>query len=98
MPSEALGEQGLVDPDGTLRASIRALLPLAYRSPGFDVTVSLGPEHHWAARVRHTPDGVTADLVPGAGRSSGRLEVTTSEAEVAAELASWLWSGAVNPR
>jgi hypothetical protein len=98
VPSEAVGEPGPVDPDGTLRASIRALLPLAYRSSGFDVTVSLGPEHHWAARLRHDPDGVTAELVPGAGRSPDHHQVTTAQGEVAAELAAWLWSGAVKLR
>src|SRR5450755_2801528 len=37
-----------IDPDGVLRAAIRALLPLAYRIDGFEVTVSLGPGHEWA--------------------------------------------------
>jgi hypothetical protein len=92
-----------IDPEGTLRASIRALIPLAYRVENFDVTVSLGPGHEWAARIRRSPDGVSAELVPGPGagdRSAVRTEgsVSASEAEIAAELASLLWPGEVTGR
>lgn len=100
-----------IDPDGTLRASIRALIPIAHRIEGFDVTVSLGPAHRWAVSIRRGPDGVIADLVPGAGAGAGaagtgrgpgvpRTSVQTgpSEAEIVAELAALLWNGEVGIR
>ena len=91
-----------IDPDGTLRASIRALIPVAHRTEGFDVTVSLGPSHQWAARIRRGPDGVTADLVPGPARLLGAprpgVETGLSEAEIVAELAALLWNGEVGIR
>lgn len=61
-----------IDPDGTLRACLRALMPLAHRTEGFDVTVSLGTAHRWAAHIHRDLDGVSAELVPGPGpRLSG---------------------------
>jgi hypothetical protein len=104
--------RGLDDVDGTLRASVRALVPLASRTDGFDVTVSLGPDHRWAARIRRDGDGVTAELVAGAGatgapRAAGATgaaaEVApagpqSSEARIAAELATLLWNGEVRTR
>jgi hypothetical protein len=87
-----------IDPDGVLRSAVRALVPIAHRTEGFDVRVSLGPEHRWAVHVRREGDGVSADLVPvalvaaaagvegGAGRSA-------SEAEIAADIASLVWAG-----
>lgn len=86
-----------IDPDGTLRASIRALIPIAHRTEGFDVTVSLGPAHLWAARVRRDGDGVNAELVPGSGRRGGAV-FADDERRVASELATLLWAGEVGPR
>jgi hypothetical protein len=87
-----------IDPDGTLQASIRALIPLAYRTEGFDVTVSLGPDHRWAARVRRDEDGVSAELIPGDGRRAGKITFAADERRVASELASLLWAGEVGTR
>ncbi|MDQ1289959.1 MAG: hypothetical protein QG622_3525 [Actinomycetota bacterium] len=87
-----------VDPDGVLRASVRALLPLACRRPGFDVVISLGPDHRWAARIEHGADGVTAGLVRAADHPVDTDEDTGSASEVAAELAALLWSGTVSAR
>jgi hypothetical protein len=106
-PTGVGGPTAPIDPDGTLRSAIRALLPLAYRVDDFDVTVSLGPDHRWAARIRRTSDGVSAELlaVPagpggsvGAAAGPGTGQVTASEAEIAAELASLLWTGEVKAR
>lgn len=91
-----------IDPDGTLRAAIRALIPLAHRVDDFDVTISLGPSHHWAARIRRGPDGVAAELVPGAGRGDqagfADADTAASEAEIAAELAALLRAGKAGAR
>ena len=92
-----------VDPEGTLRSAIRALIPLAYRSKDFDVTVCLGPDHRWGVRVRRGPDGVSAELVPVPGGSAGAAgpekgQSAASEAEIAAELATLLWTGEVKAR
>lgn len=105
-PSATSAASAPIDPEGTLRSSIRALIPLAYRSENFDVTVSLGPGHEWAARIRRGPDGVSVELVPGPGaegRDAVRAEgaegqASASEAEIAAELASLLWTGEVTGR
>jgi hypothetical protein len=102
-PAETSTTSVPVDPDGTLRASIRALIPLAYRMENFDVTVSLGPGHEWAARIRRGSDGVSAEFVPVSG-ACGRTaappdgQASASEAEIAAELASLLWTGEVKGR
>ena len=60
--AEQAGEA--IDPDGVLRAAIRALLPLAHRTDRFDLAVSLGPDHRWAARLTGDDSGLQVDLVP----------------------------------
>ena len=116
-----------IDPDGVLRACIRALIPLAQRGTGTapgglapaapdparpaagrpdptrpaatgpELMVSIGPDHAWAARLSQGPDGLSVDLVPGPGRPGvPDRPPTPTEAGVATELATWLWSGAVN--
>jgi hypothetical protein len=59
---EAMAERGLPDPDGTLRASVRAALAIAYDKPGFDVTLVPAPGA-LAVRVRHTPFGPEAEVL-----------------------------------
>jgi hypothetical protein len=98
VPAPDVVSEAPIDPDGTLRASIRALLPVAHRSEGFDVTVSLGPDHWWAARIRKDGDGVSAEIVPGTGRGPGRIVFAEDESRVASELATLLWSGEVTCR
>jgi hypothetical protein len=117
IPAEHTRSTSPIDPDGVLRAVIRALLPLAYRTDGFDVTVSLGPDHQWAAQLSKGPGGLVAELVPGprhgtaaaaaaaaagtapAGAASGSANaLSTSEAEIAGELADLVWSGEVGAR
>jgi hypothetical protein len=64
---ETASVAGPVDPGGDLRAAARAVLPVAAKIPGFDVTVAAGRHGGWAVRVRNRPDGVTAALsAPGA--------------------------------
>lgn len=65
--AESAGPSVPIDPDGTLRAAVRALLPLAYRTDDFDVAVSLGPGHRWAARIRRSGSGICTELIPGPG-------------------------------
>jgi hypothetical protein len=98
-PPDAGQVQPPIDPDGVLRAGIRALAALAHRVPDLDVMVSIGPDHRWAAHLRSGPDGLAVDLVPGPGRpeNSSHL-VAASEAQIAAELAAWLWTGEVTTR
>ena len=70
LPAEHAPAASPIDPDGVLRAAIRALLPLAYRTDGFDVTVSLGPDHEWAAHLSKGARGLIAELVPGPRHAS----------------------------
>ncbi|HEX2808367.1 MAG TPA: hypothetical protein VHN80_19560 [Kineosporiaceae bacterium] len=113
LPVEQAQSTSPIDPNGVLRAAIRALLPLAYRTDGFDVTVSLGPDHEWAAQLSRGPQGLVAELVPGpkhpcatdlsrtpraAGPSGPSTGVSASEAEIAGELADLVWSGEVGVR
>jgi hypothetical protein len=112
-PPEQERSTSPIDPQGVLRSAIRALLPLAYRTEGFEVTVSLGPDHAWAARLSMEPTGLMAQLVPGLGRqdrnalpgmtsmsgaSGPHVVVGTSEAEIAGQLADLVWSGEVGTR
>jgi hypothetical protein len=98
-PAEIAPDGVPIDPSGVLRAAIRALVPLTHRTPDLDVLVSLGPDHRWAAHLRHGPDGVSVELVAGSGRpQSAPHPPSASEAQIAAELAAWLWTGEVNPR
>jgi hypothetical protein len=59
---EALTERGLRDTDGSLRASVRALLTIAYDEPGFDVLLVPAPGV-LAVRVRHTPFGPESEVL-----------------------------------
>jgi hypothetical protein len=59
---EAMTERALPDPEGTLRASVRATLTIAYDKPGFDVTLVPAPGA-LAVRVRHTPFGPEAEVL-----------------------------------
>jgi sugar phosphate isomerase/epimerase len=97
-PSGSPDDPVPIDPDGTLRACVRVLLPFAYRSCGFDVTVSLGPGHEWAARIHHGPDGVTVGLERGSGHDPASDQDVGLEGTVAVELAALLWSRAVCSR
>jgi hypothetical protein len=113
LPVEQSRSTSPIDPDGVLRAAIRALLPLAYRTDGFEVTVSLGPDHEWAAQLSKGPGGLVAELVPGRklspvggpstavpiGAPSGpAAAVSASEAQIAGELADLVWAGGVGAR
>lgn len=87
------------DPDGVLRSAVRALLAVAYRTPGFDVTVALGPANQWAAHIVHGPEGVTAELIdprpPAPERAAAPPRQGGSPESAIAELAAWLWTGEV---
>lgn len=103
-PDLAATDGSPIDPDGALRACVRALVPLAHRctdpgEAGAELMVSVGPDHAWAARLRHGPDGLAVDLVPGPGRPAAPAHPPTLvEAGIATELATWLWAGAVSGR
>src|SRR5664280_1348107 len=83
-PEEQQRSAAPIDPDGVLRAAVRVLLPLAYRTAGFEVTVSLGPDHEWAARLSIGPSGPVAELVPGAGRAGNGARTATPSASPSA--------------
>jgi hypothetical protein len=95
-PDPAAGDGASLDPDGVLRACVRALVPTVTRHAGLDVMVSIGPDHAWAARVRQGEDGVAVDLVHGPGAPLPSTGV--SQTQVVADLATWLWTGEVTPR
>jgi hypothetical protein len=59
---EAMTERALLDPDGSLRATVRAVLMIAYDKPGFDVSLVPAPGA-LAVRIRHTPFGPEAEVV-----------------------------------
>src|SRR5690242_10486527 len=59
---EAMAERALPDPDGSLRATVRATLTIAYDRPGFDVSLVPAPGA-LAVRVRHTPFGPEAEVL-----------------------------------
>ena len=90
------GQSGPADPDGSLRASVRALIGLGWRTPGYDVQISLGTDHEWAIRLHDTGDGLAIELVPKRQVAAGSGPATdTGNSGTAAELATLLWSGAV---
>jgi hypothetical protein len=71
---EAMGERGLPDLDGSLRASVRAMLAMAYDTPDYDITLVPAPGAI-AVRIRHTPFGPEAEvleLVVGPGEAASR--------------------------
>jgi hypothetical protein len=59
---EAMTELRLPDPDGSLRASVRATLTIAYDKPGFDITMVPG-HGALAVRVRHSSFGPEAEVL-----------------------------------
>jgi len=83
-----------LDPDGVLRACVRTLVGLAYRTPGFDVSVSSGADATWSLRLHHAGDGLRAQLLrAAAGATQGpQVELTPSPALLEAELATLLWA------
>lgn len=82
-----------------LRAAVEALLGLAQRTPGIDLTVSLGPGPGPAVRLHYTQEGLVADRLTPRGRVASRETVgpVLDESEVVTELASLLRSGEVEP-
>lgn len=86
---EAMAERRLPDPDGSLRASVRATLTIAYDRPGFDITVV--PAHGaLAVRVRHSPFGPEAEVLelPPANRDEpGRFGQRGEPAEQPGDVA-----------
>jgi hypothetical protein len=73
---EALAEHGVVDRDGSLRPTVRALLGLAYGTTDYDVTI-LPASADVAVRVRHTPFGPEAELVDmAASEGEARTSIT----------------------
>lgn len=82
-----------------LRAAVEALLDLAHRTPGADLTVSVG-QGGPAVRLHYTNEGLVAHRLNARGRASAREPVgpAFSESEVVSELASMLWSGEVEPQ
>ncbi|HEY6793682.1 MAG TPA: hypothetical protein VI248_03250 [Kineosporiaceae bacterium] len=83
-----------------LRAAVEALLELAHRTPGIDLTVSVGPGNGPAVRLHYTNEGLVADRLTSRGRPASREGVAPvfSESEVVSELASMLWAGEVETR
>src|SRR3954467_6616271 len=59
---EAMAELRLPDPDGSLRASVRATLTIAYDRPGFDITPVPAPGA-LAVQVRHSSFGPEAEVL-----------------------------------
>lgn len=60
-----------IDPTGGLRESVLSVVLVAAARPGFDVALTVGPDHEWAARVLSTATGVQVSVqrVEGAGPS-----------------------------
>ena len=87
-----------VDPDGVLVGAVSALIPLALRTDGYDVVVSLGPDHAWGARLRRTGDRLHAELLTGAEPAPPPSAPSNAEAGVAAALADLVRSGEVGRR
>jgi hypothetical protein len=77
---------------------VEALLGLAHRTPGIDLTVSAGPGAGPAVRLHYTNEGLVAERLGARGRSSSREPVALAGSEVVSELASMLWSGEVETR
>jgi hypothetical protein len=77
-----------IDPDGSLRAAVRAVIGVAQREVGFDLRLSTGPDHEWALRLHHGEIGLTAQLVyvPTAGSGGRVIQIAPRPAEAAAGL------------
>jgi hypothetical protein len=95
-----VGAARLGESERVLRAAVDALLDLAHRTPGIDLTVVVGPGNGPAARVHYTNEGLVADRLTARGRAASREPVgpAFSESEVISELASMLWAGEVETR
>lgn len=81
LAKEALsGDIGLqideIDPTGALRESVLSVVLVAAARPGFDVALSAGPGHDWAARVLSTATGVQVSLQQVEGTGPSRLAPT----------------------
>lgn len=79
-----------IDRQGALREAVRAVLPIAVRTAGFDVTLATGHDPKHAVRVRHGVEGVTVALLTAAPPRTDRDGDPTS---TAAQLAALLRSG-----
>jgi hypothetical protein len=82
---EAMAEHCVVDRDGSLRPTVRALLGLAYAAADYDVTV-LPASADVAVRVRHTPFGPEAEVVDIAAAGGESPTTTTALALLAAAV------------
>lgn len=78
------------DPDGVVRACVRSLVGLAYRTPGFDVQVSAGAGQGWSVRLHHGADGLHVQLVDDEDLALRDVPLTPLSAELDAELAALL--------
>ncbi len=71
---EQLVEHGVPDHDGTLRATAKVMLGVAYSSASYDI--AFAPAHgRVAVRIRHTDFGLEADIValhPPSPRAASR--------------------------
>lgn len=74
------------DPEGVVRACVRSLVGLAYRTPGFDVQVSGGPETGWAVRLHHAADGLHVQLLEEDEETGRDVPLTPQSLELDAEL------------
>lgn len=101
MPASSSDEAaGAEEPERILRAAVEALLPLALRTPGCDITVTVNQAPARAVRIHYTHEGLVAHRLNGRGRVAGREDVgpVFDESEVVSELASMLLAGEVEPR
>jgi hypothetical protein len=81
---EVMAELRLPDPDGSLRASVRSTLTIAYDKPGFDVTLVPAPGA-LAVRVRHSPFGPEAEVLQLPLPSRDELEPSGWRSELVEE-------------
>ena len=97
-PDDGKGRQD--DAERLLRAAVDALLDLAHRNPGIDLTIQVGPAGGPTVRLHYTNKGLVTDRLNTRGRSTSREAVgpALSESEVVSELASLLWSGEVDSK
>ena len=71
-----------VDPTGGLRESVLSVVLVAASRPGFDVALSVGPGHDWAARVLSTASGIQVSLQQVEGTGPSRLAPTAQSLTV----------------
>ena len=65
-----------IDPTGWLRESVLAVALVAGDKPGFDVALTTGPDHDWAARILSASTGVQVSVQRVAGAGSTRMAPT----------------------